>query len=70
MFEKLGAANGAEEVRQFLSWIDHTLVEMGNLAPPHLDESDGDGEFLETVLLVMCINCSRSDRSTESEPRV
>ena len=67
MFEKLGAANGAEEVRQFLSWIDHTLVEMDNLVPPHLNESDGDGEFLETVLLFMCINCSRSDRVTESE---
>ena len=75
MLEKFGAAKDAEEVRQFLGRADRTLEETDDpsVIPPHLDESDGNGEFLEKALLVACTNCSccsRPDRITESERRV
>ena len=66
MLEKLGAANDAENTRKLLGLIDRDARWMdSDLATP--DESDGDSELLETMLLGVCINSSRSDRVTESE---
>lgn len=51
LLKKLGAANDVEVARRFLERFDRE-----DLDTP--DESDDDGELLETTLLVMCINSS------------
>ena len=66
MFENLGAANDAEDVRQLLGVIDDTFEDMDGWVTA--DESGEDGEqLLEMVLLAVCINTMCSDGSTESE---
>ena len=53
VFEKLGAADDAEKTRELLGEIDYDARGMdSDLAIS--DESDDDGELLETMLLVVC----------------
>ena len=66
MFEKLGATNDAENTRNLLGWIDRSAQGMGLAIP---DESADDGEFLETMLLVVCIDFVFG-RDHRSLPRV
>ena len=60
VFEKLGAADGVKRIKEFLQLIDMSSKKL--LTP---NESDDNGEFLETVLLVVIINSLRLDRATE-----
>jgi len=62
VFEKLGAAKDAEDCRELLLVID---AETNGWVVS--DESDDDGEFIETVLPLVFINSLRSDWVTESE---
>jgi len=62
VFEKLGAARNAENCREILQGIDEETN--GSVVS---DESDDDGEFLETVLPLVFINFLRPDWVTESE---
>jgi len=62
VFEKLGAAQDLKLCRELLRWIDEKLN-----GPVASNESDCNGEPLETVLPLMFINSSCSDGTTESE---
>ena len=67
VFEKLGAVDDAEEVREFLEDIDrNTREDDSDLVTP--DESGDDGELLEIMLLVMCIHTSYSDGTSAPRP--
>jgi len=55
-FEKLGAANDVEDVRELLREIEHDAC-----------KSDDDGELLTTLLFVAFIDFSYSDKTTKSE---
>jgi len=56
MFEKLGATSDVEIVRGFLQHVDAQGV-----------DSDDECKPLETVLFVVCIDCSRLEEITEPE---
>ena len=57
-FEKLGAANDAEAMRRLLS----TRAKLDAL-----DNSTDNGELLDTIPIVHCVDSSCSDRATEPE---
>jgi len=59
VFERLGVTDDATYTRELLGKIDSYLVT--------LDESAGGGEHLEIVILVVCINSSRSAWLADSE---
>ena len=60
VFEKLGAARDLKECRELLQWIDE---EMNSPAAP--DESDANGEPLETLPLPACIDVPFQGQETE-----
>ena len=57
LFKKLGDANDAEIARKFLEQFVRDARGMDLVLIAH-GESDDDGELLEIMLLVMCINSS------------
>ena len=60
--QKLGASDGAGDVRELLRQIDHDTQGMGELAVPN--ELNSEGGLFETALLVVVIDCPCSDGLT------
>ena len=65
VFEELGAMRQVEMARKLLDRIDRNAPRTDDLVTP--DELDDGGEVLETMLLVVFTNSSRSDGIIESE---
>ena len=70
VFEKLGAANDAEDVKKLVRRIDHDARGNRRSGYPWCmihDGSDDDGEFLKTVLFAVSVNPRCSVRTTKFE---